>query len=60
MIQAYSVEQIRAVEAAALAKDGDGTLLLTGNNTYAGVTIVTRFAIPIPRYRPTSASPASA
>ena len=27
MIQAYSVEQIRAVEAAALAKDGDGTLM---------------------------------
>ena len=27
MIQAYSVEQIRAVEAVALARDGDGTLM---------------------------------
>jgi len=27
MIEAYSVEQIRAVEAVALAKDGDGTLM---------------------------------
>ena len=35
MIQAYSVEQIRAVEAAALARDGDGTLMRRASHAIA-------------------------
>lgn len=45
MIQAYSVEQIRAVEAAALAKDGDG--LLMRRASYA-ISLVVAEHLPFP------------
>jgi hydroxyethylthiazole kinase-like uncharacterized protein yjeF len=50
MIEAYTVEQIRAVEAAALAKDGDGTLMRRASHAIA-LEVAERLPSPHPGRR---------
>jgi hydroxyethylthiazole kinase-like uncharacterized protein yjeF len=50
MIQAYAVEQIRAVEAAALAREGDGTLMRRASWAVAAV-VAERVPVPHPGRR---------